>query len=145
MKIGVSSYSFSRLVREGKMNFRDIPYKAKELGFDCIEFSGLNVPCGEPAIKEAPIIREICEKAGIPIANYTIGADFLNCEGKDWKNEVERLKSEIKVAKILGVKGMRHDATRGFPADHSARAKSFDDALPVLINGCRAVTEIAAK
>jgi sugar phosphate isomerase/epimerase len=145
MKIGVSSYSFARLVREGNLNFHDIPQKAKELGFDCIEFSGLNVPCGKSSLEEAPIIREICHKAGLPIVNYTIGADFINCEGGDWKKEVERLKDEVRVAKILGVKGMRHDATRGFPQNHPSQAKSFEEALPILIKGCRALTEFAEQ
>jgi sugar phosphate isomerase/epimerase len=38
---------------------------------------------------------------------------------------------------------MRHDATFGFPAH--ARRKSFADALPTLIQACRAVSEYAAS
>ena len=37
---------------------------------------------------------------------------------------------------------MRHDATRGFDASHTG-PKGFDDALPRLAEGCRAVTEYA--
>jgi sugar phosphate isomerase/epimerase len=42
----------------------------------------------------------------------------------------------------MGAPGMRHDATRGYPVDFKG-AKGFDNALPVLIAGCRAVTEFA--
>jgi sugar phosphate isomerase/epimerase len=143
MKLGVSSYSFSQLVNKGVMSQLDIIPKTKEMGFDVIEFSTLSLPKGETPLTFAPRIREACDKAGLPIANYTIGADFLNGSGGDWKAEVERLKDEVRVAKILGVPGMRHDATRGFLAAHKG-PRGFDDALPVLIKGCRAVTEFAA-
>jgi sugar phosphate isomerase/epimerase len=39
---------------------------------------------------------------------------------------------------------MRHDATGGFPAGQKG-PKGFDDAVPVLAQGCRAVTEFAAE
>ena len=47
MKIGVSSYSFSKLVRSGVMSQLDIIAKVKEMGFDVIEFSTLTLPEGE--------------------------------------------------------------------------------------------------
>lgn len=140
MQIGVSSYSYSRLVSAGTLAQIDVPNKAKEQGFEVIEFSGLNVPKGEQIETFAQKVRERCQQVGLPIVNYTIGADFL---AKDWKAEVERLRGELKIAKILGVGGMRHDVTRGFPKGHSG-AKGWDDALPTLIQGCRAVAQIAA-
>ena len=143
MKLGVSSYSFSKLVGKGVMSQLDIIPKVKEMGFDVIEFSKLSLPKGETPLSFAPQIREACDKAGLPITNYTIGADFLNGSNGDWKAEVERLKDEVRVAQIFGSPGMRHDATRGFAAEHKG-ARGFDDALPTLIKGCRALTEFAA-
>jgi sugar phosphate isomerase/epimerase len=141
--LGVSSYSFSQLVKAGAMGQLDIIPKTKEIGFDVIEFSTLTLPPGETPLSFAPRIREACDQAGLPVANYTIGADFLNGSNGDWKAEVARLKDEVRVAKILGAPGMRHDATRGFAAQHQG-PRGFDDALPVLVKGCRAVTEFAA-
>jgi hypothetical protein len=43
MKIGVSSYSYRRLVREGKLDFLGVPAKAKAPGFDILEFSRLRM------------------------------------------------------------------------------------------------------
>lgn len=143
MKLGVSSYSFSQLVGKGVMRPLDVIMKVKEMGFDVIEFSTFVLPAGETPLSFAPRVREACDQAGLPVANYTIGADFLNGSRGDWKAEVERLKDEVRVAKILGAPGMRHDATRGYAADHRG-PRGFDDALPVLIKGCRAVTEFAA-
>ncbi|MFC1582463.1 sugar phosphate isomerase/epimerase family protein [Planctomycetota bacterium] len=143
MKIGVSSYSYSRLVRAGQMTQLEVIGKAKEMGFDCIEFSNFILPDDETPLSFAPKVKEECERVGLEVVNYTIGADFIKGSGGDWKAEVERLKDEVKVAEILGVPGMRHDATGGFPPGHEG-PKSFDAALPALIKGCKAVTKIAA-
>lgn len=143
MKLGVSSYSFNNLVTSGAMTQLDVISKAKEMGFDAIEFSTLTLPEGETALSFAPRVKEECERVGLEVVNYTIWADFLNSSKGDWQSEVERLKGEVEVAKILGSPGIRHDATWGFPDDYIG-AKGFDDALPTLIKGCRGVTEYAA-
>ena len=143
MKIGVSSYSYSRLVRAGTMKQIEVPAKASEMGFDVVEFSTIAVPEGETLEDFAKKLKDECDRVGIGIANYTIGADFINGSDGDLQAEVERLRGELKIAQILGVPGMRHDASRGFPATKTG-AKSFDDALPILVKGCRALTEIGA-
>ncbi|MFC1452020.1 sugar phosphate isomerase/epimerase family protein [Verrucomicrobiota bacterium] len=143
MKTGVSSYSFSRLVKSGAMSQLDVITKSREMGFDAIEFSTLHLPEGETPLSFAPTVKAECDGAGIPVANYTIGADFLRGSGGDWRAEADRLRQEAQVARTLGASGMRHDATGGFPLGHQG-AKGFDDALPTLIKGCRAVTEYAA-
>lgn len=143
MKIGVSSYSFSRLVSSGAMSQLDVISKAKEMGFDVIEFSTFALPEGETPLTFAPRVKEECDRVGIKIANYTIWGDFINGSSGNLDDEIERLKDEVRVAHILGSPGMRHDATWGFPAGYKG-ARSFDDALPILAKGCRAVTEFAA-
>ncbi len=144
MQIGVSSYSYSRLVRTGRMLEIEVPEKAKEMGFDVLEFSTISVPEGKKLEDFAGELKEECDRVGIPIANYTIGADFLKGSGGNIDAEVERVKGEVRLAEILGVPGMRHDASRGFPDDHK-RARGFDDAVAILAEGCRAVTEYAAE
>ena len=144
MQIGVSSYSYHRLVRNGTLKQIDVIGAAKEAGFDIIEFSTIAVPEGKTLAVFAAELRQEARHAGMPIANYTIGADFLNGSGGDLKAEIERVKSEVDIAEILGAPGMRHDATGGFAAGHTG-PKGFDDALPRLAEGCRAVTEYAAK
>ena len=143
MKIGVSSYSFHQLVSSGVMTQLEIIGKAKEMGFDVIEFSTFTLPEGETPLSFAPKVREECDRVGISVANYTIFADFLNGSGGDWKAEVERLKEEVRIAAILGSPGMRHDATWG-PAKERIGAKSFDALLPILADGCRAISDYAA-
>jgi len=122
----------------------EVVQKAKEMGFDTIEFSTLSVSEGETLGSFAPKVKAECDRVGFAIANYTIGADFINGSGGDLEAEIERVKSEVRIAAVLGAAGMRHDATRGFPPEHKG-GRSFDAALPRLVEGCRAVSEFAAE
>ncbi|HEY5585085.1 MAG TPA: sugar phosphate isomerase/epimerase [Ruminiclostridium sp.] len=144
MKIGVSTYSYSALVNNGNMTQFDIIKKAKEMGFDLVEFAGLIIPESESAESYSTRIKEECARVEIEMGNYTIGADFINGSEGDLNAEIERLKGEVRIAKILGAPGMRHDATYGFKAEYRG-TKGFQDALPILIKGCRAITEFAAE
>jgi sugar phosphate isomerase/epimerase len=143
MKIGVSSYSFSRLVRGGQMQQIEVIAKAKEMGFDVIEFSTLAVPEGRTLAEFAQDLRAEAARVGLEIANYTIGADFLRGSGGDLQAEIERVRREVDIAAILGVPGMRHDASGGWGPDHKG-VRSFAAAIPRLAEGCRGVTEYAA-
>lgn len=144
MKIGVSSYSFSRLVRSGEMEQLDVIAKAREIGFDVIEFSTIAVPEGNTLGAFSGELRAEAERVGIEIVNYTIGADFLKGSDGDLDAEIARVKGEVDIAEILGSPGMRHDASSGWPTDHPG-PKSFESALPRLAQGCRQITEYAAE
>lgn len=142
MKIGVSSYSFSRLVTEGKIQQIDVIQLAKDMGFDCIEFIQFALPEGETDESFAKKLKAESERVGLPIVSYTIGADFINGSDGNLHKEIDRLKKEVDIAHLLGAKSMRHDATRGFDADHKGR-RSFEAALPRLVEGYREVTTYA--
>jgi sugar phosphate isomerase/epimerase len=137
MKIGVSSYSFSALVSAGTLQFIDIPARAKEVGFEFVEFATLTLPEGKTAAAFAADLAKECRRVGIVVGPYTIAADFINGTRVAPEKEVERLRGELEVAKILGSPCMRHDATWRYDG-------TFDRALPVLADGCRKVTEMAA-
>lgn len=143
IKLSVSSYSFQRLLDNGKYTQLDLIDVVKEMGFDGIEYTELRPTDSMTAAEFAVCLREKAQKAGLEIVNYTIGADFINAEG-GWQSEAERLFGEVDIAELLGAKGMRHDATGGFRGA-DASYKGFESALPVLADGCRTVTEYAAK
>ncbi len=144
MKIGVSSYSYSRLVQSGAMKQIDVIKAAKEAGFDVIEFSTIAVPEGRTLPDFAAELKAEADAVGIPIANYTIGADFVHGSGGDLDAEVARLKGEVDVAAILGAPGMRHDITYSIKRGDSG-LHTFEAALPRIAQGVRAVTEYAAS
>ncbi|MBQ7721545.1 MAG: sugar phosphate isomerase/epimerase [Kiritimatiellae bacterium] len=119
----------------------DVIKAAKDAGFDIIEFSTIAVPDGKTLEDYAAELRAEADSVGIPIANYTIGADFVNGSGGDVDAEVERLKREVDVAEILGAPGMRHDITYSLPKDGP---RTFENALGRIAPAVRAVTEYAA-
>ncbi|MEZ4676041.1 MAG: hypothetical protein R2932_17585 [Caldilineaceae bacterium] len=77
MKIGVSSYSFIRLVKSGQMDQKAVIATAKEIGFDVIEFSQIVVPDGKTLPEYAGELRDEAKRIGIEIVNYAVsGTDF---------------------------------------------------------------------
>ena len=138
MKFAVSSYSFAQAMRDGRMTMLDVIPKAKEMGFDGVEIVPLTETMEEKRAL-APKLAAQAKEYGIEIAAYLVGADFLK-NGLD--AQVELLKQEAEVAAMLGATKMRHDATAGKDAD--GNDVSWDEALPVIAEGYRRVTEYAA-
>lgn len=140
MKIGVSSYSFQQLISSGKETQLSIMKKAKEMGFDGIEFIDLAPENGLSEAEYAALLREESEKLSLPITAYTISANLLCDAGLD--AEVERICRKVDIAEILGAKVMRHDAAWSMP-DNIKKSAGFEQILPILADGCRRVTEYA--
>ena len=109
MKIGVSSYSFSKYLIETKCGYEAICDISKKMGFDGIEFINLqNEKWGitDDELELAKKIRSYCKEIGLEIIAYTVGANFLvdNIDG-----EVAKVKHHVDVAEALGAPLMRHD------------------------------------
>ena len=140
MKIGVSSYSFRKYIMAEKCDYIKVCDLAKELGFDGIEF----IPLEEKSfgITEDPLacakeIREHCEKIGLEIIAYTVGANLV---GENGEAEVEKLFRHIDVAEALGAKLLRHDVCFALPGDH---LYTYRDAITEMVPRIRRVTEYA--
>ncbi len=138
MKIAVSSYSFSQAMRDGRMSISDVIPKAAEMGYQGIEIVRPNISSDEMRAL-APKLKAQSEECGLPIIAYMVGADFLK-NGVD--AEVSRLRGEVEITALLGASRMRHDSTAGVFAD--GRQATVDEALPIVADGYRRVTEFAA-
>ena len=142
MKVSVSSYSFSQYISQGKMTVLDTVAKAKEMGFDAIEFIDLPGKGDLDAQKEyARQLRAEADRVGIEINAYTIGANLYHDDPAVRAAEVERLKNQVDVAKLLGAGVMRHDVTWGL--SKTGNGRSFDRMLPFLADSARQITEYA--
>ena len=139
MKISVSSYSFNQYIKAGKMTHLDCVSKAKEMGFDAIEF--IDLP-GENLDEQLALAGKLAEKAaelGIEINAYTIGASLYHDTQEGSDAEVERLKGQLRVAQALGAKVMRHDVCNKL--GKTGNSRSFDLMLPTIAANARRVTE----
>ena len=144
MKISVSSYSFAQYIRSGKMTQPDCVEKAKELGFDAIEFTDIDGAGDiEKQKKNAVAIREKADSLDMTINAYTIGACLYKDSAAEREAEVQRLCSQLEVAAVLGAGVMRHDVCYSLGTKGASR--SFDMMLPYIADGARKVTEYGEK
>ena len=136
MKIGVSSYSFSKYMNQTKADYFTICDLAKKMGYDAIEFIDLSleVQPAESLTELAKAIHRHCEEIVLPIAAYTVSADFLR------PNEVQTVMEKVDIAEALGAKVLRHDASWSLPEGMDWR-QLIDQIAPDI----RRVTEYAAQ
>lgn len=141
MNIGVSSYSFRKYIIAEKCDYIKVCDLAKEFGFDGIEFTPLDdksYGITEDALACAKEIREHCEKIGLTIVAYTVGANLV---GESGDAAVDKLFYDIDVAEALGAKVLRHDVCFKLPGDH---LYTYKDAIAEMVPRIRRVTEYAA-
>lgn len=119
----------------------DCVKKAKELGFDAIEFTDIIADDFESQKKIAETIRHEADSLGIDINAYTIGACLYDDDPSVTAAEVERLKKQLDIAKILGAKVMRHDVC--YNLSKTGNGRSFGLMLPYIAQNARKVTEYA--
>ena len=142
MKLGVSSYSFSKYISQTKCDYFKICDLAKEFGFDGIEFVNLDNPrwgITTDPLKTAGEIKEYCEKIGLEVIAYTVGANFLS---DDPEAEIKRVCDCVDVAKALGAPVLRHDVCYSLPKKH---LYSYRDAINEMAPRIRRVSEYAAS
>ena len=139
MQLAVSTYSFQRLFDTGRMTQLDCIEKAKELGFDAVEFVDVIVPPGDGRSKKeyARALGDAAHSCGLAVSNFTFSADLLCGEGGT-RAEIERIKGMLELAALTGAKSVRHDAAWG-PGAY----RTFDAALPHLAEACRQVAAYA--
>lgn len=139
MKLGVSSYSFAKLL-EKDCDYIRICDIAKEMGFDGIEFVPFeNFDKSLDPLETARKVRAHCEKIELEISAYTVG---LELSGENEEEALEKLYGYIDVAAELGVKTLRHDVCWALPKE---RFTSYRDAIKLLAPRIRKATEYAEK
>ena len=119
----------------------DCVAKAKEMGFDGIEFTDLKGDGIEEQIALAKEIASEAERVGIKVIAYTIGANLYHDKKEDSEAEIERLKGQLEVARALGAPLMRHDVC--YKLGKSGNSRSFDLMLPTIAENARRLTEYA--
>ncbi len=134
IKTSVSMYSFGRYFDEENLGVFGCIEKAKELGFDGVEF--LDYDC---VVDNAAKVREKCAEVGITPVCICMGANFLT---GDREATFARTKRVIDAAAELGAPFVRHDVTYGFP-DEMKLGRSFDCAIPKMVDGIREVASYA--
>ncbi len=136
MKIGVSSYSFSKYMQQTGADYFAVCDLAKKMGYDAIEFIDLSleVQPADSLAELAKAIRRHCEEIDLPIAAYTVGADFLR------PDEARAVMEKVDIADALGAKVLRHDAAWSLP-----EGMDWRELIEKIAPDIRRVTEYAAQ
>lgn len=141
MKISVTSYSFQQYLNAGKIDHLGMIDKAHEIGLDGIEFIPLPGETFEERCNLAKKLRERADSLGMPIVSYTVGANLYKGNAEEDAAEVENIKRQLDIAKILGAPVLRHDLCWSLPKEGAVR--SFDQMIPALVKSVREITEYA--
>ena len=100
MKIGVSSYSFNRLMTEGKVGLMELPAIAAKMGYEAIELLNNYLPDSrevtEATFAKAAEFKAACEAAGIAVAAYLCSSNFLGEGGPEAEAEYLIRKEEAR-------------------------------------------------
>ncbi len=140
MKLSISTYSFYRLVAEGKMTWFDAIDKTKELGCDGVEICYCDkTPDGSSDMDFTTRLVNHAREIGLEVPIYTTGANFLQ---KNIDAEVERVKGNIDIAAANGIKKMRHDVAWGFFEGFEG-GQSWQNAVKYVAPAIREVSEYA--
>ena len=136
MKIGVSNYSFMQYIRDGKLDNLSVIAKAAEMGFEAIEYIGLPGETAEERFALAEKIKAEAARCGLDVSSYVVGGNLLQESAEAQCAEVERLKGELDIAKVLGVAVFRFDVLYKLP-----QGRSFGSVLAEVAPAIRQIAE----
>ena len=144
MQLAVSTYSLSRWRTANRKSLEQSLEQIARLDVKAVEFSGIDATQGDNQIRRAASLRRPCEKLGLRVVGYCIGAELL-FPAKKQRAVIDRLKLQADVAAELGTSKLRHDITGGFNAYPGYRGpKTFAAALKIVVPAIREVADYAS-
>ncbi|WP_405058847.1 TIM barrel protein [Kribbella sp. NBC_01505] len=137
MKLGVSSYSFQKLIASGEMDLVGVIDWVADSPAEHLEIAAL----GDDLLEDDKLVETVVKAAGdrgVPILNYLIGADLRGGDPK----ELDRVRRHIDVGHRLGARLFRHDVLPwGW---REANQGEFEQVFPDLVAGAQALADHAA-
>jgi sugar phosphate isomerase/epimerase len=117
----------------------DCAAKAKELGFDAIEYTDIFGRTYDDQVAYAKKIKEAADGAGIEIGSYVVSAALYKDTAEERKAEIEKVKRKLDIASILGAKIFRHDVL--YATGKVGESRSFGLMLPYVADAAREISE----
>lgn len=136
MKIGVSSYSYAQYLNAGKLDLMSVLQKAADMGFEAIEYTGLPEDTDVGRETLANQIKAEASRLGLDLSAYVVGGKLLCDTAEARQAEVERLKGELDIAAVLGVKLFRYDVVGRLPV-----GRSFESVLQEVVPAMRQIAD----
>ncbi|MED3564094.1 sugar phosphate isomerase/epimerase family protein [Bacillus xiapuensis] len=144
MKVGLSTYSLMKELREGTMDVLDVIQWIAENDGEHMEM----VPYGYSVVDNPELADQIKEKAaslGIELSAYSLPANFVQETEEAFNEEVERLKTHVDIVNRLGIKIMRHDVTAFTLKPEEMTIHYFEEHFSKFVKGSQLVADYAAQ
>ena len=144
MKLGISSYSLVRELRDEKMTILDVIQWVKDNGGEHLEL----VPYGYTVLGNEELADQIREKAasvGIELSAYSLPANFVQETEETFLEEVERLKAHVDIVNRMGIKIMRHDVTAFTLKPEEKNIHYFNEHFSKMVRGSQLLADYAAQ
>lgn len=106
------------------------------MGFAAIEYTGLPEDTDLERETLANQIKAEASRLGLDLSAYVVGGKLLCDTPEAQQAEVERLKGELDIAKLLGVKLFRYDVVGKLPSH-----RSFESVLMEVVPAMREIAE----
>jgi len=142
MKIAVSTYSLSRWRHDRSRSLEQTIDQIASMGVHGIEFSGIDGGDRRSPTRRAEVLRRRCERVGLAVAGYCIGAELYGPASRQ-RAAVVSVKRHVEIAEALGARTMRHDVSGG-PSPRSKRT-TFSGVVANLVPAIRAIADHAAS
>ncbi len=116
MKVGVSIYSFNRLIKEGKADKDRAVALAGQMGLDGIEMLDMYWSRSRqdvPDADEARAYAKLIEDSGLELCCYTLHSNLGAEDPKELRSEIDRVKRHIDIGNLMGVSVMRIESCYG--------------------------------
>ncbi len=107
---GCCAYSYSKLLKAGKMSMEDVIRKAVELGIDAVDMTAYWFKSTEPAYLAS--LRYLAYKNGVCFSGAATGASTVQADAARRPQVLEEIKKWIDVTESLGAPHLRVFAGR---------------------------------
>jgi sugar phosphate isomerase/epimerase len=134
---GCCAYSYSKLLRAGKMTMEEVIRKAVELGIDGVDMTGYWFKSTDPAYLAS--LRHLAFKSGVCFSGAAIGASTVQAEPGKRAQVLEEIRKWAEVTESLGAPHLRVFAGK-LPA-----GATLQQAVEWTVDTLKAACEYAGK
>ena len=131
-RFGISIYGVSRKIRKGELSPIAAFNRICEMGAEVVEL----VPFGFNLVETPELkkdFKEASAKAGVPIGNYSLNANFLMLNDEQYKNEIERVKRHMDMVSDMEIATMRVDSAAFSRPMSENTIEKFEEELPLIV------------
>ena len=144
VKFGTSIYCVTRLVQSGKMTPVEAFNTLCDMGTEVVEL----VPFGFDIVDNPELQKEFLEaseKRGVPIANFSLNANFLLITPEEYAAQIERAKKHIDACAEMHIPTMRVDSAAFRRPISENTIENFEKELPTIVGAYEELCDYAAK